>query len=203
MLDKKFRGSRRDLLKFAGATALAGVVVERGLAGVRGEIVVVGGGFGGATCARYLRRLAPDLSVTLVEREARFVTCPFSNTVIGGLWDLDSISHDFEGLRGHGVRVVRDEVVAIDPDRSSVRLSGGDSLAYDRLVLSPGIDFNWDGIAGYDQTAADRMPHAWKAGPRRTCSERNWNPWTTVVSWSSRCRQIRFAARRVLTSGRA
>ncbi len=160
------RGSRRDILKLAGATAVAGMLSDRGLARARGDVVVVGAGFGGATCARYLRRQAPELNVTLVERDEKFATCPFSNTVIGGLRTLDSVTHDFEGLRRHGVTVLRGEVVAIDPDRGAVRLAGGDSLAYDRLVVAPGIDLKWNAIEGYDQEAAARMPHAWKAGPQ-------------------------------------
>ncbi len=159
-------GSRRDLLKFAGAAAVAGFIPEPGLAGVRGEVVVIGGGFGGATCARYLRRLAPELEVTLVERDTGFVTCPFSNAVLGGLRDLASVSHDYDGLRRYGVQVVRGEAVAIDPGKGAVHLSGGHRLLYDRLVLAPGIDFKWNVVEGYDQTAALRMPHAWKAGPQ-------------------------------------
>lgn len=157
-------GSRRDLLKFAGAAAVAGMLPDSGRARVRGKVVVVGGGFGGASCARYLRRLAPELDVTLVEREPSFATCPFSNAVLGGLRDLDSITHDLDGLRRHGVQVVRDEAVGIEPEMRELWLSDGDTLAYDRLVLSPGIDFKWNAIEGYDRRASDRMPHAWKAG---------------------------------------
>ena len=161
----RFRRSRRELLKLAGGAAVAGLVARR--AGARaggGRVVVVGAGFGGATCARYLRRLAPELDVTLVEREERFVTCPFSNAVIAGLQDLDSVTHGFEGLRRRGVTVVGEEAVAIDPQGGTVRLAGGGSLPFDRLVLSPGIDLEWNAIRGYDEAAAARMPHAWKAG---------------------------------------
>ena len=166
MRTEMIRGSRRDLLKFAGAAAMAGFLPEPGLAGVRGAVVVVGGGFGGATCARYLRRLSPELGVTLVERDASFVTCPFSNAVLGGLRNLASVTHEYEGLQRTGVRVVQEQVVAIDPGKGSVLLSGGESLPYDRLVLAPGIDFKWNAVEGYDQDAASRMPHAWKAGPQ-------------------------------------
>ena len=160
----KLHKSRRDVLKFAGAAAATSLLAERAAAQVRDAVVVVGGGFGGATCARYLRRLAPELKVTLVERREQFVTCPFSNTVIGGLQDLDAVTHDFEGLRRHGVTVLREEAAAIDPDSNTVRLTGGGTLPYDRLVLSPGIDFKWNAIEGYDEPATERMPHAWKAG---------------------------------------
>ena len=125
---------------------------------------MVGAGFGGATCARYLHRLAPELDVTLVERATRFVTCPFSNTVVAGLQNLDFVTHGFEGLRRRGVTVLAGEAIAIEPEARTVRLAGGGSLPYDRLVLSPGIDFGWNAIEGYDEGAAARMPHAWKAG---------------------------------------
>ena len=102
--------------------------------------------------------------MTLVERRERFVTCPFSNTVVAGLQDLDSVTHGFEGLRRRGVTVLEAEAVAVDPEGSTVRLAGGGSLSWDRLVISPGIDLEWGAIEGYDETAAARMPHAWKAG---------------------------------------
>ncbi len=126
--------------------------------------MVVGAGFGGATCARYLRRLAPELDVTLVERGKHFVTCPFSNSVIAGLQGLDSVTHGFDGLRRHGVELVEAEAVAVDPAGRTIRLAGGDTLPFDRLVLAPGIDLAWNAIEGYDEAAAARMPHAWKAG---------------------------------------
>ena len=161
----RFRKSRRELLKLAGGAAVAGLVARRAGARARGgRVVVVGAGFGGATCARYLRRLAPELDVTLVERGEHFVTCPFSNAVIAGLQDLGSVTHGFDGLRRRGVTVVGAEAVAIDPQGGTVRLAGGDSLPFDRLVLSPGIDLEWNAIEGYDEAAAVRMPHAWKAG---------------------------------------
>ena len=165
MIREPLRNSRRDLLKLAGTAAVAGLFAKRARARARGgRVVVVGAGFGGATCARYLQRLAPELDVTLVERAKRFVTCPFSNTVIAGLEGLDSVTHGFEGLRRQGVTVLEGEVVAVDPDGGTIRLAGGGSLSYDRLVLSPGIDLEWNAIAGYDEAAAERMPHAWKAG---------------------------------------
>src|SRR5690606_16657004 len=95
-----------------------------------------------------------------------FVTCPFSNNVIAGLDEMDSITHDFVGLEARGVQVVQSRAEAIDSDKREVRLSDGSILPYDRLVLSPGIDFKWHAIEGYDEAAADIMPHAWKAGPQ-------------------------------------
>ena len=167
------RSSRRNLLKIAGGAAVASLFGRRAGARARGgRVVVVGGGFGGATCARYLRSHAPELDVTLVEREERFVTCPFSNTVVAGLQSLDSVTHGFEGLRRRGVGVVADEAVAIDPEGRTVRLAGGGALPFDRLVLSPGIDLRWNAIEGYDAAAAEVMPHAWKAGAQTTLLRR-------------------------------
>ncbi len=159
-------GTRRDLLKLAGATAVAGAFANRAFSDARGSVVVVGGGFGGATSTRYLRRLAPGLDVTLVARNERFVTCPFSNAVIGGIRELGSVTHGYDGLRRAGATVIHDEAVSIDAENNRIRLSGGDWLAYDRLVLSPGIDIKWAAIDGYDEAAAQRMPHAWIAGPQ-------------------------------------
>jgi sulfide dehydrogenase [flavocytochrome c] flavoprotein subunit len=157
--------SRRDVLKLAGAITVAGII-PRARAQARGKIVVVGGGFGGATCARYLLRAAPGLDVTLVEPNAQFATCPFSNTVLGGINGMDFITHGFDGLRRHGVNVVQDSVTQITSDAKVLRLGGGGTLPYDRLIMSPGIDFKWGKIEGYDEAASEIMPHAWKAGPQ-------------------------------------
>jgi sulfide dehydrogenase [flavocytochrome c] flavoprotein subunit len=130
-----------------------------------GRVVVIGGGFGGASCAKYLRRLSRDIDVTLVERDSKFMTCPFSNAVLGGLYDMDFITHGYDALRDkYGVKVVHDSAVDIDAGAKKVRLGGGSSLQYDRLVVSPGIDLRWGAIEGYDEAASATMPHAWKAG---------------------------------------
>ncbi|HEX9628317.1 MAG TPA: FCSD flavin-binding domain-containing protein [Acidiferrobacterales bacterium] len=166
------RINRRDFMRLvggAGAASALGVLghvpVARGKSG--GQVVVIGGGFGGATCAKYLRKADPGIAVTLVERDPRFITCPFSNLVLGGLRTMDSITHGYDALRTrHGVNVVKDEVTAIDPVGKKVTLKSGKTLKYDRLVVSPGIDFKWGAIKGYDPKAAQVMPHAWKAGPQ-------------------------------------
>jgi sulfide dehydrogenase [flavocytochrome c] flavoprotein subunit len=163
--------SRRRFLKIAGLTLTAasagagGVSVAAAGAG-SARVIVVGGGFGGATAARYLRKFAPDIKVTLIEPRQAFVTCPGSNWVLGGERSMEFITHGYDNLRDrHGVEVVHDMVKAIDPGARKVSLQGGDSLAYDRLILSPGIDFR-DNIEGYDAEAMQVMPHAWQAGPQ-------------------------------------
>jgi NADPH-dependent 2,4-dienoyl-CoA reductase/sulfur reductase-like enzyme len=131
--------------------------------------VVVGGGFGGATCAKYLRRADTAIEVTLVEPHRQFVTCPFSNAVIAGLRDLASVTQSYEGLRQrHGVHVVHASATGIDPTAHRVTLDDGNVLSYDRLVLSPGIELRWGEIEGYDVAASEVFPHAWEAGPQTT-----------------------------------
>ncbi|MRX48970.1 FAD-dependent oxidoreductase [Paracoccus sp. S-4012] len=158
--------ARRSVLKGIGVGmgALALPSLARGQAAA--HVVVVGGGFGGATAARYLRRGNPDLRVTLVEADERFVTCPFSNLYLGGLRDLDSITHGYDDLRAAGVEVVHARAEGVDAAARTVTLSDGSQLAWDRLVLSPGIDIRWGALAGYDEAAAALAPHAWKAGPQ-------------------------------------
>jgi sulfide dehydrogenase [flavocytochrome c] flavoprotein chain len=167
--------TRRDFLKIAGAASAAGVLghaplahaAKHGMSKGSARVVVVGGGFGGATCAKYLRRLDPGVAVTLVEPSSKFITCPFSNLVLGGLRTMDSITHNFDALKKkHGVNVIHDTVTAIDPGGKKVKLKSGKTLAFDRLVVSPGIDFKYDAIQGYSAKAAQIMPHAWKAGPQ-------------------------------------
>ncbi len=162
--------TRRDFIRLmgaAGAVSAVGWPIVTQAARARGRVVVVGGGFGGATCAKYLRKLGPGIKVTLVERDSKFVTCPFSNLVLGGLRKIDSITHGYNALRKtHGVKVIHDSVTAIDPAAKKVTLAGGKRLRYDRLVVSPGIDFRWEKIAGYDEAASQTIPHAWKAGPQ-------------------------------------
>ncbi len=135
----------------------------------KGRVVVIGGGFGGATCAKYLRRTNPGLEVTLVERDTRFLTCPFSNAVLGGFRSLDSLTQRYDKLRQkHGVKIVHDTATAIDATSRTVTLHKGTTLRYDRLVVSPGVDLKWHALPGYDEAASQIMPHAWKAGPQTT-----------------------------------
>jgi sulfide dehydrogenase [flavocytochrome c] flavoprotein subunit len=154
----------------AGAAALPGCATTGGAAG---KVVIVGGGYGGATAAKYLRHWAPDIDVTLVERNSEFVSCPISNMILGGNTTLSEITMSYEGLRRRGVRVIRDEAVAVDASRKVVRLAGGQELAYDRVVVAPGIDFLYDQIPGLRSAdAQSRVPHAWKAGAQTVALRR-------------------------------
>jgi sulfide dehydrogenase [flavocytochrome c] flavoprotein subunit len=155
--------TRRSLLATASAAAgAAPFVCARAQTGRR--VVVIGGGFGGATAARYLGRLGHD--VTLVTRDSGFSTCPFSNTVLGGLNQMDAITFGYDGLTAEGVTVTQNEALGVDPEQGVVTLATGEPLLYDRLVISPGIDVRFDAIPGYDEGAAEVMPHAWQAGPQ-------------------------------------
>ncbi len=159
--------NRRQFLGYMGAgavlTALPGLHAVRA-AGMR--VVIVGGGFAGATCAKYIRRYDGDIAVTLIEPSARYITCPFSNWVLGGLRSMDQITHSYDGLKARNINVVPDQVEAIDPVKQQVTLSNGDKVDYDRLVVAPGIDFKWGSIEGYNEAAAETIPHAYKAGPQ-------------------------------------
>lgn len=130
-----------------------------------GRVVVIGGGFGGATTAKYLKKWEPRLEVTLLERNQNFVSCPISNLVLAGVKQIEDITIAYDGLAKYGVRLVRDEAVAIDVDKREVRLANGDPLPWDRLIVAPGIDFLYDQIPGLDSVEAQQQVlHAWKAG---------------------------------------
>lgn len=130
-----------------------------------GRVVVIGGGFGGATAAKYLKKWEPRLEVTLLERNQNFVSCPISSLVLAGVKQIEDITIAYDGLAKYGVRLVRDEAVAIDVDKREVRLAKGDPLPWDRLIVAPGIDFLYDQIPGLDSVEAQQQVlHAWKAG---------------------------------------
>lgn len=129
-----------------------------------GRIVVVGGGFGGAACARALKRADARLQVTLIEPNKVFTSCPFSNEVIAGLREMEAQQFGYAKLAADGITVVAQAATKIEPQQRSVTTGGGAVLTYDRLVLSPGIDFHGEALPGYGDAASEKMPHAWKAG---------------------------------------
>lgn len=160
--------SRRDVLKFSAAGVAAGALGACATGGgSKGKVVVVGGGWGGATAAKYIRLWSEGtIDVTLVEPNRSFVSCPISNLVIGGSRKLDELTMSYDGLRRHGVNVVHDTVTGIDAEKRQVRLASGGTLPFDRAVVSPGIEFMFEQVKGMSAAAAETIPHAWKAGPQ-------------------------------------
>lgn len=168
---------RRSFLGAAGAAVLGSVGIgaaQAARAAAPAKVVVVGGGYGGATAARYLREWSGQaIEVTLVEPNRAFISCPLSNLVIGGSRQLADLTLPYDALvRRHGVKLVRDTAVAIDPARRTVRLAGGTTLPYDRLLLSPGVDMMSDALPGLKQPGGDQVLHAWKAGPQTVALRR-------------------------------
>ena len=171
----KLHPSRRSIL---GAGAALAATSLAGCAGVSaspasGRVVVIGGGFGGATAAHYLKLWGGSVDVTLVERNPEFVSCPISNLVLGGFKQISDVTMNYDGLKAAGVKVVQGEAIAIDSAARKVRLAGGGELGYDRLVLSPGIDFMLDQVGGL-KAAIDsgRILHSWKAGAQTVALRR-------------------------------
>jgi sulfite dehydrogenase len=155
---------RRDFIRFAGATAALSAAGCAGTGGAgKARVVVIGGGYGGATAAKYMRLWDPGIDVVMVERANIFTSCPISNLVLGGNASMDDIRRGYDGLRKYGVRVVHDEATAVDASKKVVRLQRGGDLPYDRLIVSPGIDFMFNEVEGYQASQA-RILHAWKAG---------------------------------------
>jgi sulfide dehydrogenase [flavocytochrome c] flavoprotein subunit len=154
--------------EFLGLTALASVApLARAAAKSMHSaprVVIVGGGFGGSACALLLKRIDPSIEVTLIDPDDRYVTCPLSNEALVGLRSIASLTISRDGLRRAGVRYVRARASAIDAERRRVRLDKAGSLEFDRCVVAPGIRFLWNTPEGYDEAAAEHMPHAWKAG---------------------------------------
>jgi sulfide dehydrogenase [flavocytochrome c] flavoprotein chain len=159
--------SRRNFLKVSGAAAAAGTfgcASGPAIGGANKKVVIVGGGIGGATAAKYIRMADSSIDVTVIEPNKHYYTCFMSNEVLGGTRTMDSIEFGYDGLRGHGVKVVHDMVTGIDANARKVTTKGGDSFMYDRCIVSPGVSFRWDQIEGYDEKVAEKIPHAWKAG---------------------------------------
>ena len=159
--------NRRSFLTLAGgtvfATALGFPMLNFG-AGKR--VVIVGGGIGGATAAKYIRMADPNIEVTLIESKSTYHTCFLSNEILGGNRDIKTIEFGYDGLQKRGINVIHDMATEIDPTARTVTLKGGNKLAYDACIVSPGISFKWDAIEGYDEKVAEVLPHAWQAGPQ-------------------------------------
>ena len=161
--------TRRDFLKASAATSALATLGFPGLlhaATPKARVVVVGGGYGGAIVAKYILMADPEIRVTLIEKNPLYVSCPLSNEVLGGERELDSLTFNYRGLTRRGVAVVQDDVTEIDAAGKFVRGASGNRYNYDKLVVSPGVDFRWDKIAGMSAEAAEDIPHAWKAGPQ-------------------------------------
>jgi sulfide dehydrogenase [flavocytochrome c] flavoprotein chain len=156
------RTTRRRFLG-GGASAVA-LIARPSLAQANPRIVVLGGGFGGAACARALHRTNPGFEVTLVEANPTFTACPFSNAVIAGLRDIAVQQFGYNAIRADGITVAQDQATAVGPQARRVTLRGGSVLDYDRLVMAPGIAIRWGALPGYDEATAAVMPHAWIAG---------------------------------------
>ncbi len=161
--------NRRNFLIAAGASATAlslRLNAAPAIAGARPKVVIVGAGFGGAACARYLKMWEPRAEVTLIEANPQFVSCPMSNTVLAGLNRLEDISFPYRYLQARVDRFVVDSVTAIDPGKRTLATAGGHRFDYDRLVLAPGVELMFDEVQGYDAPAQAIVMHAWKAGPQ-------------------------------------
>jgi sulfide dehydrogenase [flavocytochrome c] flavoprotein subunit len=156
--------TRRNVGGGIAAVAATSAFLRPSIAQSAARIVVIGGGFGGAACARALRKIDAKWQVTLVEPNRIYLACPFSNEVIAGLREIEAQQFGYDRIAAEGVDVVAKAAVKIDPQARVVGFADGASLNYDRLVLAPGIDLRFDALPGYDEAAAARMPHAWKAG---------------------------------------
>ena len=160
--------NRRNFAKIIGSAGLASTLGMPSLVfGASKKVVVVGGGFGGATAAKYVRKLDSSIDVTLVEPNPTYYTCPFSNTVLGGIKDMSEIAHGYGAMKNkHGVRVIHAKAKNVNSNSKTVTLDNGRKLDFDRAIVSPGVDLRFDSMEGYSQTATDKMPHSWKAGPQ-------------------------------------
>ncbi len=161
--------SRRNLLK-ASAAGAVGVATASAMTSAQAagkKVVIVGGGIGGATAAQYLKKMDSSIDVTIVEANKDYYTCFMSNEVLSGHREMDSIHFTYEKLTAKGINVIFDKVTGIDAKGQTVKTAGGESLAYDRCIVSPGVDFKYELIEGYSKEVAESaIPHAWKAGPQ-------------------------------------
>ena len=156
--------TRRDALRGVAVSAATLTFSHPSIAQAPPRVVVIGGGFGGASCARALKLIDPKLAVTLIEVSPTFTACPLSNEVIAGLREIDAQQFGYDRIAAEGVKIIAQAAAKIDAQARTVTLADGTFLAYDRLVLSPGIDLRFDALEGYDEATSAKMPHAWKAG---------------------------------------
>jgi sulfide dehydrogenase [flavocytochrome c] flavoprotein subunit len=160
--------NRRDFIKAFAAVSSASALSapSLALAKTKAKVVVIGGGYAGSTAAKYVKMLDKDIDVTLIEPNQLYVSCPLSNEVVVGHRDIKTLAIGYDGLKKRGVNVLHDLVTAVNRDKKTVTTKGGKTLNYDALVMSPGIEFQYDSIAGYSEALAEQFPHAWKAGPQ-------------------------------------
>lgn len=160
--------NRRNFLKVGGGIAAAtGILSYAPFSLAAGKkVVIVGGGMAGTVAAKYIRMMDSSVEVTLIEANPDYYTCFMSNEVITGHRDINNIKFGYDGVKGHGINVVIDKVTGIDAEKKVVSTAGGTNHSYDRCIVAPGINFRWDQIEGYDETVAETITHAWKAGPQ-------------------------------------
>ena len=159
--------TRREFGCIAGATCLTALTPRAVSGQAKARIVVIGGGVGGATVAKYLAMSTAMVDVTLIEPKQYYTTCFFSSLYLAGLRSFESLIHGYEGLaQRYGISIVHDSATIIDPVAKTVGLESGARLPYDRLVVAPGIAFKYGAIEGYDEAATQTLPHAWTAGPQ-------------------------------------
>ena len=161
--------SRREFIKGAGAVAALALTGAPAIAQAAGRrVIIIGGGIGGATAARYLRQADPTIEITLIEAKRHYHTASMSNEILAGERSLQSLRFDYAHLIQAGITIIHDLVTTIDTKKRQVITQQGSKLAYDRCILAPGIDFRWQQIAGYNTEAAQTVPHAWQAGKQTT-----------------------------------
>jgi sulfide dehydrogenase [flavocytochrome c] flavoprotein subunit len=157
--------NRRDFVKVAGAATAVGLVGAPHLAlGATQKVVIVGGGTGGATAAKYIKMADSSIDVTVIEPNKEYITCYLSNEVLGGERTLDSLKVGYDGLKAHGINLVHDTATGIDAEKKVVKTAGGTEFGFDRCIVAPGVQLLYDKVEGYSEEASQKLPHAWKAG---------------------------------------
>ena len=201
---------RRQFVQSIGAgSAVAGLGLMSGCATTAGsgaKVVVIGGGYAGATAAKYVRLFSEQsIQVTLVEPNASFVSCPISNLVLGGHKTMADITTPYDNLeKRHGIKLVRDMVASIDTEKRMVKLASGGELPYDRLIVSPGVDFMYETLPGMAKAGAkDQVLHAWKAGPQTVALRKQLEDMPDGGVYALAIPLHRSAARPAPTSARA